>query len=195
MTNSGSKRVTFTGEVNKTSTLRSEGHPSLSETCFRLPARLCRAGFVNPQGRDERVLCFEALPPFSSFPDAKKPSFCAASDTRLLLCRNDGRPCRGSPPTVLAANASMRGRDEKGGCLGSPQFGEFKQWRAIIAKPVYSSFVKQLGSAGHRARAIVRSYEASNGEDGSRIGVERGDMSGAGRSGRVPAIVPAAPAY
>jgi hypothetical protein len=34
---------------------------------FRLPARLGRAGFVNPQGRDERFLCFEALPPFSSF--------------------------------------------------------------------------------------------------------------------------------
>src|ERR1700679_683239 len=39
------------------STLRSEGHPSPRKTRFRLLAKLCRAGFVNPQGRDERFLC------------------------------------------------------------------------------------------------------------------------------------------
>ena len=35
----------------------SEGHPSPRKTRFRLLAKLCRAGFVNPQGRDERFLC------------------------------------------------------------------------------------------------------------------------------------------
>ena len=41
----------------RSTTLRSEGHPSPRKTRFRLLAKLCRAGFVNPQGRDERFLC------------------------------------------------------------------------------------------------------------------------------------------
>lgn len=52
------------------STLRGEGRPSPRKTRFRLPARLCRAGFVNPQGSDERFLSFESLPPLLSFPGA-----------------------------------------------------------------------------------------------------------------------------
>ena len=36
------------------STLRSEGHPSPRKTRFRLLAKLCRAGFGNPQGSNER---------------------------------------------------------------------------------------------------------------------------------------------
>jgi hypothetical protein len=52
------------------STLRSEGHPSPRKTRFRLLAKLCRAGFVHPQGSDERFPSFESLPPFLSFPGA-----------------------------------------------------------------------------------------------------------------------------
>src|SRR3954467_1453822 len=52
------------------STLRSEGCPSPRKTRFRLLAKLCRAGFVHPQGSDERFLSFESRPPFLSFPGA-----------------------------------------------------------------------------------------------------------------------------
>jgi hypothetical protein len=52
------------------STLRSEGRPSPRKTRFRLLAKLCRAGFVYPQGSIERFLSFESLPPFLSFPGA-----------------------------------------------------------------------------------------------------------------------------
>src|SRR5262249_22924178 len=38
------------------STLRGEGRPSPRKTRFRLLAKLCRAGFVHPQGSDERFL-------------------------------------------------------------------------------------------------------------------------------------------
>jgi hypothetical protein len=38
------------------STLRSESRPSPRKTRFRLLAKLCRAGFVNPQGSYERFL-------------------------------------------------------------------------------------------------------------------------------------------
>jgi hypothetical protein len=38
------------------STLRSESCPSPRKTRFRLLAKLCRAGFVNPQGSNERFL-------------------------------------------------------------------------------------------------------------------------------------------
>ena len=37
--------------------LRSEGHPSPRKTRLRPLAELCRAGFVNPQGRDKRFPC------------------------------------------------------------------------------------------------------------------------------------------
>jgi len=57
------------------STLRSEGRPSPRKTRFRLPARLCRAGFVHPQGSDERFPSFESLPPFLSFPGAMSIHF------------------------------------------------------------------------------------------------------------------------
>ena len=54
-------RGVFRGSIarhwDSLSTLRSEGHPSPRKTRFRLPARLCRAGFVNPQGRDKRSPC------------------------------------------------------------------------------------------------------------------------------------------
>ena len=49
------------------STLRSEDHSSPRKTRFRLLAKLCRAGFVHPQGSDERFPSFESLPPFLSF--------------------------------------------------------------------------------------------------------------------------------
>jgi hypothetical protein len=58
---------------------RPAGRALLRRACFRLPAKLCRAGFVNPQGRDERFLCFKSLPPFSSFPDANTPNFRVAA--------------------------------------------------------------------------------------------------------------------
>ncbi len=40
----------------------------------------------------KRFLCFEAIPPFSSFPDAKTPTVCGASDTGVVRVRNDKRP-------------------------------------------------------------------------------------------------------
>jgi hypothetical protein len=52
------------------STLRSESRLPPRKTRFRLLAKLCRAGFVHPQGSDERFLSFESLPPFLSFPGA-----------------------------------------------------------------------------------------------------------------------------
>ena len=55
------------------STLRSEDHYSPRKTRFRLLAKLCRAGFVHPQGSDERFPSFESLPPFQSFADARAP--------------------------------------------------------------------------------------------------------------------------
>ena len=63
------------------STLRSEGRPSPRKTRFRLLARLCRAGFVHPQGSDERFLSFESRPPFPSFPRAMSVQYfyCLAS--------------------------------------------------------------------------------------------------------------------
>jgi hypothetical protein len=44
--------------------------PPPRKTRFRLLAKLCRAGFVHPQGCDERFPSFESLPPLSSLPDA-----------------------------------------------------------------------------------------------------------------------------
>ena len=52
------------------STLRGEDHSSPRQTRFRLPARLCRAGFVHPQGSNEKFPSFESLPPLLSFPGA-----------------------------------------------------------------------------------------------------------------------------
>jgi hypothetical protein len=49
------------------STLRSESYPSPRKTRFRLLAKLCRAGFVNPQGSYERFLSSSLFPPFRSF--------------------------------------------------------------------------------------------------------------------------------
>ena len=56
--NNGGSREELSG-LNRTawdslSTLRSEGRPSPRKTRFRLLAKLCRAGFVHPQGSDER---------------------------------------------------------------------------------------------------------------------------------------------
>ena len=59
--NGGSRKGVFRGSIarhwDSLSTLRREGRPSPRKTRFRLLAKLCRAGFVNPQGRDERFLC------------------------------------------------------------------------------------------------------------------------------------------
>src|SRR5262249_40048984 len=44
--------------------------PPPRKTRFRLLSKLCRAGFVHPQGCDERFPSFESLSPFSSLPDA-----------------------------------------------------------------------------------------------------------------------------
>jgi hypothetical protein len=63
-------RGSITRPWHSLSTLRSEGHPSPRKTRFRLPARLCRAGFVHPQGSNERFPSFESLPPLLSFPGA-----------------------------------------------------------------------------------------------------------------------------
>jgi hypothetical protein len=54
-------RGVFRGSIarhwDSLSTLRSEGRPSPRKTRFRPLAELCRAGFVNPQGRDKRFQC------------------------------------------------------------------------------------------------------------------------------------------
>jgi hypothetical protein len=56
--NGGSRERRFRGSIarhgDSLSTLRSGGRPPPRKTRFRLLARLCRAGFVNPQGCDER---------------------------------------------------------------------------------------------------------------------------------------------
>jgi len=52
--NGGSREQRFRGSIarhwDSLSTLRSEGSPSPRKTRFRLLAKLCRAGFVDPQG-------------------------------------------------------------------------------------------------------------------------------------------------
>ena len=54
-------RGVFRGSIarhwDSLSTLRSEGCSSPRKTRFRPLAKLCRAGFVNPQGRDKRFPC------------------------------------------------------------------------------------------------------------------------------------------
>ena len=57
------------------STLRSESHPSPRKTRFRLLAKLCRAGFVNPQGRDERFLSSSLFLLSRAFLAERHPSF------------------------------------------------------------------------------------------------------------------------
>ena len=56
--NGGSREQRFRGSIarhwDSLSTLRSGGRPPPRKTRFRLLARLCRAGFVNPQGCNER---------------------------------------------------------------------------------------------------------------------------------------------
>jgi hypothetical protein len=56
--NGGSRERRFRGSIarhrDSLSTLRSGGRPPPRKTRFRLLARLCRAGFVNPQGCSER---------------------------------------------------------------------------------------------------------------------------------------------
>ena len=68
-------RGSITRPWHSLSTLRGEGHPSPRKTRFRLPARLCRAGFVHPQGSIERFPSFESLPPLLSFPGAMSIHF------------------------------------------------------------------------------------------------------------------------
>jgi hypothetical protein len=57
------------------SPLRSEGLPSPRKTRFRLLAKLYRAGFVHPQGSDERFLSFESRPPLPELPGAMSELF------------------------------------------------------------------------------------------------------------------------
>ena len=56
--NGGTREQRFRGSIarhrDSLSTLRSGGRPPPRKTRFRLLARLCRAGFVNPQGCNER---------------------------------------------------------------------------------------------------------------------------------------------
>src|SRR6185437_10640443 len=56
--NGGSREFRFRGSITRhrdsLSPLRSGGRPPPRKTRFRLLARLCRAGFVNPQGCHER---------------------------------------------------------------------------------------------------------------------------------------------
>src|SRR5271157_2479366 len=47
------------------STLRNGGRPPPRKTRFRLLAKLCRAGFVNPQGCNERFPSSSLFPPTS----------------------------------------------------------------------------------------------------------------------------------
>jgi hypothetical protein len=61
--------------ISIATTLRSEGHPSPRKTRFRLLAKLCRAGFVNPQGRDERFLCSSHFLLSRAFLTQRHPSF------------------------------------------------------------------------------------------------------------------------
>ena len=57
------------------STLRSEGHPSPRKTRFRLLAKLCRAGFVYPQGCNERFPSSSLFLLSRALPDAMTPFF------------------------------------------------------------------------------------------------------------------------
>ena len=56
--NGGSREQKFRGSIarhwDSLSTLRSGSLPPPRKTRFRLLAKLCRAGFVNPQGCNER---------------------------------------------------------------------------------------------------------------------------------------------
>jgi hypothetical protein len=64
------------------STLRSESHLSPRKTRFRLLAKLCRAGFVNPQGSDARFLSFESLPPLPELLGAMSVPFSESIDKK-----------------------------------------------------------------------------------------------------------------
>ena len=64
------------------STLRTESRLSPRKTRFRLLARLCRAGFVNPQGSNERFPSFESLPPL--------PELLGAMSVHFTLANNPG---------------------------------------------------------------------------------------------------------
>ena len=83
--------------------------PPPRKTRFRLLAKLCRAGFVNPQGSNERFPSFESLPPFSSLPDASydRPMKAIMAEVdcyglRRLL------PADGDPKDVLDRCAKAR---------------------------------------------------------------------------------------
>ncbi len=58
--NAGSHKGIIRGSIaphsDSLSALHGEGHPSPRRTRFRLLAKLCRAGFVKPQGCNERFL-------------------------------------------------------------------------------------------------------------------------------------------
>ena len=56
-------------------TLRSEGRPSPRKTRFRPLAKLCRAGLVYPQGRDERFLCSSHFLLSRAFLTQRHPAF------------------------------------------------------------------------------------------------------------------------
>jgi hypothetical protein len=64
--NGGSRKQRFRGSIarhwDSLSPLRSGGRPPPRQTRFRLLAKLCRAGFVHPQGSDERFLSSRLVP-------------------------------------------------------------------------------------------------------------------------------------
>jgi hypothetical protein len=78
-------RGVFRGSIarhwDSLSTLRSEGHPSPRKTRFRLLAKLCRAGFVNPQGRDKRFPCSSHFLLSRAFLTQRHPSSAWDADT------------------------------------------------------------------------------------------------------------------
>ena len=66
--------------------------PPPRKTRFRLLAKLCRAGFVNPQGRDERFLCSSHFLPSRAFPDARTPTLRKRRPRALRVFEMTGGP-------------------------------------------------------------------------------------------------------
>jgi hypothetical protein len=54
---------------------------------------------------------------------------------------------------------------EAGGEQNRRKLLEFRQWRDSIAHPVFSAFVHELRSHGHRARVLIRSSESAAGSE------------------------------
>jgi hypothetical protein len=78
-------RGVFRGSIarhwDSLSTLRSEGRPSPRKTRFRPLAELCRAGFVNPQGRDKRFPCSSHFLLSRAFLTQRHPQTCRSEQS------------------------------------------------------------------------------------------------------------------